>query len=407
MKKKQWIALGVALSMLAATGCAGGSSSETTTTTAAETIIQDTTAETTTEAPTEATPQDQEYSPITDHVKLLGRTYENNDTLWMAYSGSGVEFEVTGKALSIILYGDSSAIDPKTDDGCARYAIYVDGERVIDEMMNQAAKNITIFEGDEERTATVRFVKLSETANSVMGIREIDVKEGEISPTPEKERYIEFVGDSITCGYGVDDEDRNNHFSTTTEDVTKTYAYKTAQALDADYSMVSISGYGIISGYTSNGTKQENQVMGKYYDKLGFSYTNTGAFNVADIDWGFEREPDVIVINLGTNDSSYVGSDAEREQEYLDGYVEFLKQVREKNPDAYILCTLGLMGDSLYSTVEDAVAAYSEETGDENLAAFHFDPIQSDEGYAADWHPTEATHTRAAEALTERLQELF
>jgi uncharacterized protein (DUF849 family) len=87
--------------------------------------------------------------------------------------------------------------------------------------------------------------------------------------------------------------------------------------------------------------------------------------------------------------------------------VEFLKQVREKNPDAYILCTLGLMGDSLYSTVEDAVAAYSEETGDENLAAFHFDPIQSDEGYAADWHPTEATHTRAAEALTERLQELF
>lgn len=49
---------------------------------------------------------------------------------------------------------------------------------------------------------------------------------------------MEFIGDSITCGYGVDDPDKEHHFKTATEDVTKAYAYKTALALNADYSMV-------------------------------------------------------------------------------------------------------------------------------------------------------------------------
>lgn len=409
MRKKQISAILLALLMTGITGCAGSS------TPVAENVgtsadgTQDSVESTarTTEETTEAAPQNQTYVPGEDNVKLLGRTYQINDTLWLAYSGSGVEFEVTGKSASIVLYGDSTTINATTDDSCARFAVYVDDEQIVDEMMNEGAKNITLFEGEEERTAVVRLVKLSETANSTLGVHAINVEAGEIRPTEQKKLYIEFVGDSITCGYGVDDEDRNNHFSTTTEDVTKTYAYKTAKELEADYSMVSISGYGIISGYTGDGTKQDNQVMGKYYDKIGFSYANSGGFKVSDWEWDFVREPDMVVINLGTNDSSYVGSDADRKQEFFDGYVDFLKMIREKNPNAYILCTLGLMGDSLYPTVEEAVAAYSEETGDTRLSTFHFDPIKADEGYAADWHPTEATHSRAAEELSAEISSIL
>lgn len=417
MRKKRISAVLLALLMSGITGCSGNNTSLTgnldtqsgSTLAAAERTSEDA-GETTEEAPaktTAAASQNQSYVPGEDNVKLLGRTYQVNDTLWLAYSGSGIEFEVTGKAASIVLYGDSTAINAAADDGCARFAVYVDGEQITDEMMNVGAKNITLFEGEEERTAVVRLIKLSETANSTLGVHAINVEEGAISPTEQKEIYIEFVGDSITCGYGVDDENRNNHFSTTTEDVTKTYAYKTAKALNADYSMVSISGYGVISGYTGNGTKQENQVMGKYYDKIGFSYANSGGFKVSDWDWDFVREPDMVVINLGTNDSSYVGSDADKMQEFVEGYIDFLKMIREKNPNAYVLCTLGLMGDSLYTAVEDAVAAYSEETGDTNLSAFHFDPIRADEGYAADWHPTEATHSRAAEELSAEISSIL
>ncbi len=408
MRKKHLTAFVLAMAMACAAGCTGNSTSLNPPA-SSPAGVENTDSQTDTAAAetTEAQPQDQTYTPGEDCVKLLGRTYQMDGTLWLAYSGTGIEFEVTGKSASIVLYGDSTAVNAAADDGCARFAIYVDDELLTDEMMNIGAKNITLFEGDEERRAVVRLVKLSETANSTLGVRSIHVEAGEIKPTEQKDLYIEFVGDSITCGYGVDDEDRSHHFSTATEDATKTYAYKTAQALDADYSLVSISGYGIISGYTGNGEKQENQVMGKYYDRIGFSYGNSGGQNVSDWEWDFSREPDMVVINLGTNDSSYVGSDADRQQEFFEGYVDFLEMIREKNPDAYILCTLGLMGDSLYPTVEEAVAAYSEETGDTNISAFHFDPIKAEEGYAADWHPTEATHERAAGELVAEISSIL
>ena len=76
-----------------------------------------------------------------------------------------------------------------------------------------------------------------------------------IHKAPGLAHKIEFIGDSITAGYGVDDEVKEHGFSTATEDVTKTYAYKTAAALQADYSIVAYSGHGIISGYTGDGEK--------------------------------------------------------------------------------------------------------------------------------------------------------
>lgn len=41
-----------------------------------------------------------------------------------------------------------------------------------------------------------------------------------------------------------------------------------------------------------------------------------------------------MVINLGTNDASYTKGDKEKVLEYADAYAEFLKVVREKNPNA-------------------------------------------------------------------------
>lgn len=66
--------------------------------------------------------------------------------------------------------------------------------------------------------------------------------------------------DSITCGYGVDDEDRSHQFSTKTEDATKAYAYKTAQLLNADYSLVSYSGHGVVLGYTTREKRQQRSI---------------------------------------------------------------------------------------------------------------------------------------------------
>ena len=204
-----------------------------------------------------------------DTAKLVGRTYLNDDVLWAAFSGAGAEFIYTGKKLDITIVGDAASTAGNADN-YARVAVYVDGERVIDDMLDEKEKTYTAFESDSEKSVDVQIIKLSECAMSTIGIKPIKLGEGEkIEPAKAKNLKIEFIGDSITCGYGVDDPDKEHHFKTSTEDVTKAYAYKTAQALDADYSMVSISGYGIISGYTDSGKKPE-QTIPQYYDKLGF-----------------------------------------------------------------------------------------------------------------------------------------
>lgn len=351
---------------------------------------------------------EKEFLPTESYVRAIGRTQMLEDTLWMAHSGSGVEFSVTGKKVSITLKADSSCAGSR--DGQARIAVYVNGERVADEMLDKVEKTVTAFESDTAQNCVIRVVKLSESANSTCGITKISaVAESDIQPTEPNEKLIEFIGDSITCGYGVDDEVKEHHFSTKTEDITKTYAYKTAERLDADYSMVSFSGYGIVSGYTGSGEKNSGQTLPQHYDKLGFSYgTYKGKNAPQSITWDFiKRQPDLIVINLGTNDNSYVCGKPDRKEEYTAEYVEFLKKVREYNPNATILCTLGIMGDDLYSAVADAVERYQTKTGDANVYSFKFDVQSYNDGFAADWHPTDATHTKASIKLTAKIREIM
>ncbi|SDA17709.1 GDSL-like Lipase/Acylhydrolase family protein [Ruminococcus sp. YE71] len=345
-----------------------------------------------------------------EYVKQIGRTYMIDDTLWMALSGTGIEFEYTGKNLTLELEGDGAAF-PGIGDNQARYAVFVDGERVADDVLTEREKSVTVLESDTKKSVTVKFVKLSECAMSTIGIKGIDLGEGgSAKPTAQKAHRIEFIGDSITCGYGVDDEDESHHFKTATEDCTLAYAYKTAQLLDADYSLFSVSGYGIISGYTADGkTKIPQQTIPQYYGSLGFSYQGfKGSEMPQNIDWDFSKyQPELVVINLGTNDDSYCLGQSERMDEYSAEYVNFLKTVREKNPDAQILCTVGIMGQRIFPAIEMAVYTYKKETGDEKISSFMFDAQKPEDGLVADYHPTAVTHDKAAAALTEEIKKIM
>ncbi len=348
------------------------------------------------------------YKPNAENVKLLGRTYYNDDWLYCALSGTGVEFTFTGTKCTMFVTGDSNSASAGAADNHARVGIYVNGERVIDDMVDNKQEVYEVFSSDEPEEVTVSFVKLSESPMSTIALTGINVTGTPIKPTPEKEKLVEFIGDSITCGYGVDDPDKDHHFSTKTEDVTKAYAYKTAQALGVDYSLVSFSGYGIISGYSDGTNKVPAQTLPQYYTKLGFSYAANGSFKPSDIDWDFStRQPDLIVINLGTNDDSYTLTHKDRQEEYSAAYTEFLKTVRENNPNAKIVCAFGVMTDRLFPSIEQAVENYIAETGDSNISTLKLDVQQAADGYSADWHPSLTTHDKAAAKLTEYLKTLL
>ena len=54
--------------------------------------------------------------------------------------------------------------------------------------------------------------------------------------------------------------------------------------------------------------------------------------------WDHAGHPyDVVVVNLGTYDFTYTGTDESRMREFASGYVELLSDVREANPESYIV----------------------------------------------------------------------
>jgi len=340
------------------------------------------------------------YEATSDSVKLIGRTYRyNDDSTWIINSASGVEFKCTGTSVRFNLRQSG---DP------TRVAVYVNGKLSKLGYIKANAKKPVIDVELEDGENTVKLIKLSESAQSVIAIDSIEVDGDAPVPTAAKAHSVEFIGDSITCGYGADGSLKES-FSTKNENAAKTYAYLTAQNLDLDYSFFSRSGTGIISGYTNGASKQENNLMPPDYGKVCFTWNWIDGVCPADYEWDFSQyQPELVVINLGTNDNSYTKGDPDKCAEFTEGYVAFIKQVRENNPDATILCTLGIMGQELYPQIEDAVAAYTEETGDTKVASFMFSQQDGNtNGFGSDYHPSEQSHIEASEELTAKISELM
>lgn len=347
------------------------------------------------------------FVPNEDNVRFLGRAVFIDGLLRLAYSGSGAEFAFKGTSLSIVVRGDDN-IEKEDSSNLPRIAVFVNGERVVDEVLSKPETTLEVCSSAELRECTVSVVKLSETGNSTCAIKSIAVSEcGNIIPTNKKAHSIEFIGDSITCGYGVD-TDRDHHFSTGTEDCTKTYAGITAQLLDCDCSIVAKSCHGVITASTVDGTKQNWGIMPQYYECFGSGAGCINGIYPESIKWDFNKHRnDVVVINLGTNDYTYTGDNPERLDEYRLGYVDFLIRLRELNPDSKIICTVGMMGDELYKTIECAADEYTSKTGDMNVVCYRFDVQDSADGYGGDYHPSAATHEKAAKKFAEFIKSVM
>lgn len=349
------------------------------------------------------------YEADSSNVQLIGRTFTSEGARWCGLSGSGVAFRFTGTRLSLTLMGDNTTQGFATE-GWARIGVYIDNTRVIDMMLEQPHQELVLIDKGERTEAEVRIIKLSECPMSMFGIESIETdEEGHIEPLPGKLRKIEIIGDSITCGYGVDEKNMEAGFSTASEDVTKSYSYQLAKRLDADYSMVSFSGYGIISGYTDTDVRMEKQCVPLYYESLGYSDATIGAdIQPQNIKWNFrDYVPDMILINLGTNDDSYCQDHEERQAEFTELYIEFLEQVRRCNPQATILCVIGTMAPRIYGAVKTAVEEYRRQSGDLKIHEQMLPEQLPEDGNSIDGHPSIRTHEKTTEILAAAISKIM
>ncbi|MCM1023862.1 MAG: GDSL-type esterase/lipase family protein [Prevotella sp.] len=336
------------------------------------------------------------YPAESSYVKPLGRTFMRDGARILSHTCSGVEFAFRGTVADVTLTSNC-----KTSK--ARAAFYVNGELVKETMLEKEEETFRVFESEKSENCIISVVKLSEAAYSNIGVKSIHVaSEYGIIPTPARSRKIEFIGDSITCGYGVDAADQYEAFATTNENGEKTYAALVGKHFKADYNVISWSGIGVYSSYTESSKPNQSFLLPPIYGK-------TAPNELANDMWDFSQwQPDVVVINLGTNDNTWTRGIQERVDLFGDAYYKFIEQVREANPNAYIICSLGVMGSKLLPEIKEQVALYSSNTGDYRITAFEFDYRDGvNDGFGAGFHPSAVTHQKMADKLIPFISQLM
>jgi len=207
-------------------------------------------------------------------------------------------------------------------------------------------------------------------------------------PAPAANRCIEFIGDSITCGYGDLGANPKDPVSPANSNWYYTYGAIAARRLGAEQVTVAASGIRL----TQSGQ----------WDAMPRVYTRVHP-NDREYPWDFTRGPvpNVVVINLGTNDFR---KDPPDESGWTGALGQFLDFVRSLRPSAEIYVADGpIMGpgpdlDHLRAWNLEVVAR-RRASGDTRCHTLNFAVQQPEDGYGSDYHPSVKTHMKMADQL--------
>lgn len=242
--------------------------------------------------------------------------------------GSSVQFQFEGNSVSFTLKNIPL-------QGYYNYvSIELDGKYIgrfkVD---NNDAKKFTYQVSDKsKKTHSIKIYKATEAA---MGEVFFDGSAIDAIPfQPKQKKKIEFIGDSITCGFGNDETglpcgqgqwfDQHNAYLA--------YGPIVSRKLDADFLLSSVSGYGMYRNWNSE--KWEETIFPDVYDHLFLRNSESEKF-------GNDYQPDLVSICLGTNDLSEGDSQKERlpfnKHKYIGNYIEFVQKIYKKYPNTKIV----------------------------------------------------------------------
>jgi len=357
------------------------------------------------------------------NLKVHGRTTGQRAPLTLFWTGSAIELQVTGSELWVEVESDYDIYEPWI-------SILINGAPVSRQMVTAGRYWICVFRGMSEDTVKhVRIVKdvQAMSADSGCSLQFHALKsDGTFLPLEEKPYKIEFIGDSITSGEGAIGARAEEDWIPMWFSAIHNYTYMTAEAMNADYRVISQSGWGVLTSWDNN----PNNNIPDYYEQVcglltGEKNQALGAGDQHDFEsW----QPDVVVINLGSNDGgafqtpgwrdpvsgkvhkqrlnddgSYHEDDLAAFEDAID---RFLVKLRKTNPKAQLVWAYGMLGFPMMPAIYRAVDGYTKRTGDRKVSVLQL-PDTTEETIGARTHPGELSHRRAAETLTGYLQGLM
>lgn len=308
-------------------------------------------------------------------LSFVGRWEQNNSAQYTSnFAGAYVETNFTGNTAKVNV-GDKGSKFYVTVDGTDRY--YSNGRGVIDvsDMINLQTDVHNIRLASRYYTDELEF-KGFEFGNSAT-----------ISK-PAKKTLIEFVGDSITAGFKSSDIYSDNNL------VQETYGYLCAEELLCDHTHIARSGITLTPGQTNYQARGMSELY--YYTKW---------MDQSSKKWDMATYiPDIIVINLGTNDANkkVMVNGVPTEEKFKATYKEFITDLRRLYPQTEIFLMECFNG--AFSAGTEAAVNEMNDSGDTKV---HFvdttDWIDSNTGYVDGVHPNAAGHASAANKLKDVL----
>ena len=318
-----------------------------------------------------------------DYIKTQGRNTLKDGALWLDFSASGIEFSANCEG-KVALNLNVKYLKQTDSYGGLYFTVIVDGvkkDRAQCHITSTGNVELVLAENLPAGNHTFEVYRQTEHRGAEVGISSIALN-GSFNEKPADNRlYIEFIGDSISTGFGVlgttSDSDGG---SPKWQDATAAYPFLTAKALGADFSDVCYSGIGAKYGW-------QDPNMLNFYPYQRWQYDRNTQYNFN------ARQPDVVVIALGTNDISMESQKGITVEQRLAGYQELLDMVRAKNPNSKIVWIYGMMKDDDNARIP----AIIEENGGAAAGLYSLELVTNTAG--AGWHPSAAGQQKFADDL--------
>ena len=351
-------------------------------------------------------------APYDSRIQYTGRIDKSNRFAYR-FSHAGISIRAAFEGTSLIAhfteYGNGSK------SGTNYFNIIIDGQ--LQEKPLQLSPKRSMYTLAENLRDTIHTIELFKRTESQVGAVAFhgfclemgkELRHSHVQPNLK----IEFIGNSITAGYGnnvafsEEDLKTRSGFNSINENNYMAYGAITARNLKAQYSCIAYSGRGLCQ----NNTGSTKGTVPEIYNRI-FPDSARQLWTEAD-----RRmfAPNYIVINLGSNDF-YAEATHKRKKyivkrdTFVKTYIDFVEQLRSYYPQATIICTVGVMmsddypkGAQQWTRIQEYVQAVRQHFADKgDTKVLYLNLGQQSAPYGEDWHPSIATHQKMAERLTE------
>lgn len=309
---------------------------------------------------------------------IYGRSLGEEGPIALDWSGSGIRFAFKGPGE---VNASFSIISNRHN---TRFAIEVDG---VLSRYAKVSRQTFLASFSDNKTHEIRIYKTSEAPDNIIDLNYLLISDSASieKPRPNRGYKMEIIGDSISCANLLDRDNPEE------EDAYRGYATRLGKAYGDNFSIVAVSGIGLMQGCDSTSQISRRNQMIDLWPKASF-YRNRDAI------WTPKEDTDIAIANLGNNDL-----DQERLEvlgttinDFLGAVGQFHKVLRKAYPKAKIVFVYGSFAN------RDYIKEYREYIeGLKDESTFFIELPQCSGGDSS--HPDEKEHDMLAAFISARL----